>query len=58
MVNVGEAVITGSFNFTKAAQLDNAENVLVIHSEEMAKRYTENWERHAAHSDAYTGHEQ
>jgi PLD-like domain len=26
----GELVITGSFNFTKAAQQDNAENVLMI----------------------------
>lgn len=39
----GKTVITGSFNFTKAAQLRNAENLLVIHDENIAKRYAENW---------------
>ncbi len=58
MVIDGETVITGSFNFTKAAQLDNAENVLVIHSQELAKRYSENWQRHARHSEPYGGHGQ
>jgi phosphatidylserine/phosphatidylglycerophosphate/cardiolipin synthase-like enzyme len=30
MVIDGETVITGSFNFTKAAQERNAENVLIV----------------------------
>lgn len=55
MVIDGETVITGSFNFTKAAQLDNAENVLVVHDAELARHYQENWEQHGAHSEAYTG---
>lgn len=55
MVIDGETIITGSFNFTKAAQLDNAENVLVIHSQKLARRYQDNWQRHAAHSEPYTG---
>ena len=36
-------VITGSFNFTKAAQERNAENVLIIHDRELAARYAANW---------------
>ena len=35
--------ITGSFNFTKAAQERNAENVLVIEDSTLAKKYTDNW---------------
>jgi phosphatidylserine/phosphatidylglycerophosphate/cardiolipin synthase-like enzyme len=36
MVIDGEVVITGSFNFTKAAEESNAENLLVIRSPELA----------------------
>jgi phosphatidylserine/phosphatidylglycerophosphate/cardiolipin synthase-like enzyme len=37
-------VITGSFNFTKAAEEKNAENVLVIRNNPpLAKLYKENW---------------
>lgn len=46
-------VITGSFNFTKAAEERNAENLLVIHSQELAKIYHSNWEKHKKHSEAY-----
>jgi len=35
--------ITGSFNFTKAAQSKNAENVLIIEDSVLAKKYSENW---------------
>lgn len=35
--------ITGSFNFTKAAQERNAENVLIIDDSVLAKKYTDNW---------------
>ncbi|XGA07993.1 MAG: hypothetical protein U0X86_000342 [Wolbachia endosymbiont of Xenopsylla cheopis] len=31
------------FNFTAAAQDRNAENLLTIDDEEVAKKYTENW---------------
>lgn len=48
-------VLTGSFNFTKAAETQNAENLLVIRSPELAARYVKNWEAHAAHSEPYTG---
>jgi phosphatidylserine/phosphatidylglycerophosphate/cardiolipin synthase-like enzyme len=43
-------VITGSFNFTKAAEEKNAENLLIIRSKELAKPYLENWRRHREHS--------
>ena len=46
-------VITGSFNFTKAAEEKNAENLLIITSADMAKLYLENWMEHKEHSEAY-----
>ena len=55
MVIDGLAVITGSFNFTTAAEQRNAENLLVIHDRALAARYTENWQAHAAHSARYVG---
>jgi len=54
MVIDGETVITGSFNFTKAAEERNAENLSVIRSRELADKYTANWQAHAAHSEDYT----
>jgi phosphatidylserine/phosphatidylglycerophosphate/cardiolipin synthase-like enzyme len=55
MVIDGLTVITGSFNFTTAAERQNAENLLVIHDGALAARYTENWRAHAAHSSRYAG---
>lgn len=55
MILDGGTVITGSFNFTKAAEEHNAENLLVIHDAEMAKRYSENWKKHEGHSEEYAG---
>jgi phosphatidylserine/phosphatidylglycerophosphate/cardiolipin synthase-like enzyme len=55
MIIDGEVVITGSFNFTKAAQERNAENLLVIHDKALALRYTENWNTHRKHSEVYKG---
>ncbi|KHK02896.1 Endonuclease [Desulfovibrio sp. DV] len=46
-------MITGSFNFTKAAEEKNAENLLIIRDSGLAKLYLENWERHRAHSEMY-----
>ena len=50
-----ETVITGSFNFTKAAEEKNAENLLVIKSKELANVYLENWYKHKEHSEEYGG---
>ena len=47
-------VVTGSFNFTKAAEEKNAENVLVLRgNEELARLYVKNWRAHWAHSQVY-----
>ena len=51
----GGIVITGSFNFTKAAEEHNAENLLVIRDRQIAEKYTANWQLHAAHSEQYSG---
>lgn len=48
-----EVVITGSFNFTKAAEEKNAENLLVLRSKELAETYLENWNEHRRHSDVF-----
>jgi phosphatidylserine/phosphatidylglycerophosphate/cardiolipin synthase-like enzyme len=50
----GETVLTGSFNFTKAADEKNAENLLIIQSLEMASIYAENWKSHRRHSMEYS----
>ncbi|MCX7006941.1 MAG: phospholipase D family protein [Kiritimatiellaeota bacterium] len=49
----GETVITGSFNFSRNAEENNAENLLIIRSKDVAARYTANWHDHAKHSDPY-----
>ncbi len=47
-------VITGSFNFTYAAQHKNAENVLLIRGDPaLADAYRANWQRHRLHSVPY-----
>jgi phosphatidylserine/phosphatidylglycerophosphate/cardiolipin synthase-like enzyme len=48
-----KTVITGSFNFTKAAQEKNAENLLILHNPNLAHFYSENWKEHAQHSEKY-----
>ena len=54
MIIDGATILTGSFNFTKAAEEGNAENLLVIQDPALAARYTKNWQTHAEHSDIYT----
>lgn len=55
MILDGATVITGSFNFTKAAEERNAENVLVIHDPRLARQYLDNWQEHEIHSEPYAG---
>lgn len=44
-------VITGSYNFTNAAQHRNAENVLLIRgNRSLATAYERNWQRHLPHA--------
>ena len=45
------ALITGSFNFTHAAQHRNAENLLVLRGNAaLAEAYAANWRRHKIHA--------
>lgn len=54
MIFDGHTVITGSFNFSKAAEESNAENVLIIHqTPALAEKYLSNWQLHQRHSPAY-----
>ena len=55
MIIDGATVITGSFNFTTSAEEHNAENLLIIHSKDLAAKYTDNWRIHAGHSVSYEG---
>ena len=47
-------VITGSFNFTQAAQKYNAENVVLIYGDRsVAKAYRDNWQWHWQHGTKF-----
>jgi len=47
--------ITGSFNFTKAAEENNAENLRIIHDKKLAWLYANNSQDHAQHAEIYAG---
>ncbi len=53
MVIDGIIVVTGSFNFTKAAEEKNAENILIIRNKDLAGVYLGNWQRHKAHAEKF-----
>jgi len=59
VIDAGDAdctVITGSFNFTYAAQYDNAENALILRGNPpLCDAYRDNWQRHHAHALPYGG---
>jgi phosphatidylserine/phosphatidylglycerophosphate/cardiolipin synthase-like enzyme len=55
MILDDKTVLTGSFNFTRAAEERNAENLLVINDKKLADIYTENWQKHFDHSERYEG---
>jgi phospholipase D len=48
-------VVTGSYNFTAAAEHRNSENVTVIDSAEVASRFLSNWESRRAVSRPFVG---
>jgi phosphatidylserine/phosphatidylglycerophosphate/cardiolipin synthase-like enzyme len=53
----GAVIITGSFNFTRAAQYKNAENAVFISGNDtLVMEYVRNWQRHLAHSQPLTVH--
>ena len=45
----GTTAITGSFDFTKAAEEKNAEILLIIKSRQLAKLYIDTWNAHRQH---------
>lgn len=52
MVMDGDTVITGSFNWTHAAEYENADNLLIIHAHPaISAAYEANFEHHLGHSD-------
>ena len=53
MIIDGSIVVTGSFNFTKAAEEKNAENLLIIHNKEITRIYMDNFEKHKEHSESF-----
>ena len=53
MIIDNKEVITGSFNFTKAAQQRNAENLLIIKSVEVANLYQNNFYKRMGASSIY-----
>lgn len=53
MIIDGVTVLTGSFNFTNAAEDKNAENLLVVRDKAIAKKYRRNWNDHQKHSEPY-----
>ncbi|HQG32485.1 MAG TPA: phospholipase D family protein [Deltaproteobacteria bacterium] len=56
MIIDGSTLITGSFNFTKAAEEKNAENLLIFKGNKpLADRYIENFDEHMEHSQRYSG---
>ena len=52
----GKTIFTGSFNFTKAAEQKNAENLLIIDGDpKLYAEYLSNFEEHLGHSEKYEG---
>ncbi len=59
MIIDNRVVITGSFNFTQAAENKNSENLLVLEDiPEMTRAYQENFQAHLKHSVPYLGPEE
>ena len=50
----GEVVVTGSFNFTKEAESDHLENLLIIQDKGLARKYRANWQEHRNHCENYS----
>lgn len=50
----GRVLITGSFNFTRAAEEENAENVLILHDQtRLQSAYEENFRKHQQHAEPF-----
>ncbi len=54
MIIDNRVVITGSFNFTRAAETKNAENLLILEDmPDLTRAYRENFEKHRRHAVPY-----
>jgi phosphatidylserine/phosphatidylglycerophosphate/cardiolipin synthase-like enzyme len=42
-------------HLSKAAEQNNAENLLIVHDKKLAERYTKNCQEHERHSETYVG---
>jgi phosphatidylserine/phosphatidylglycerophosphate/cardiolipin synthase-like enzyme len=51
MVIDGEVVITGSFDYTRAAEEQNADNLLIIRDKGLAVLYRQNFDLHLGHAE-------
>jgi phosphatidylserine/phosphatidylglycerophosphate/cardiolipin synthase-like enzyme len=59
MIIDNRVVITGSFNFTAAAEKRNAENLVIMEDiPEITRAYQENFQCHLRHATAYPGLEE
>jgi phosphatidylserine/phosphatidylglycerophosphate/cardiolipin synthase-like enzyme len=59
MIIDNRVVITGSFNFTAAAENKNAENLLILEDiPEITRAYRENFQKHLGHALPYAGLEE
>ncbi len=55
MIIDNQKIITGSFNFSDAAQKKNAENLLIITGDPpLVEQYIKNWKDRQSQSDVYT----
>ncbi len=52
MIIDGKEVVTGSFNFTKSAQVRNAENLLIVDDAKLASQYKANFNSRMAESQS------
>jgi len=58
MIIDNRVVITGSFNFTAAAENKNAENLLILEDmPDLTRTYRDNFQHHLRHSAPYRGPE-
>jgi phosphatidylserine/phosphatidylglycerophosphate/cardiolipin synthase-like enzyme len=54
MIIDGQTIITGSFNFTQAAEKRNVENLLIIEGKpRLVAAYRQNFEQHLEHAQPY-----
>jgi phosphatidylserine/phosphatidylglycerophosphate/cardiolipin synthase-like enzyme len=59
MIIDNRVVITGSFNFTAAAENKNAENLLILDDlPDLTRAYQENFQKHLRHAVPYLGLEE